>query len=34
MPLWQAILFLLLLGGLIVWAVVKLVRKLPKVANA
>ncbi|GAA1694380.1 hypothetical protein GCM10009680_37860 [Streptomyces yatensis] len=34
MPLWQAILFLLLLGGLIVWAVVKLIRKLRKAVSA
>ncbi|AEM84386.1 hypothetical protein [Streptomyces violaceusniger] len=34
MPLWQAILFLLLLGALIVWAVVKLVRKFRKFVSA
>ncbi|MFE9062091.1 hypothetical protein [Streptomyces violaceusniger] len=34
MPLWQAILFLLVLGGLIVWAVVKFVRKLRKIVSA
>ncbi|MEU8872118.1 hypothetical protein AB0D24_13255 [Streptomyces javensis] len=30
MPLWQAILFLLVLGCLVVWGVVKLVRKFRK----
>ncbi|MCQ8187784.1 hypothetical protein [Streptomyces rugosispiralis] len=30
MPLWQAILFLLVLGGLMVWGIVKLVRKFRK----
>ncbi|MBL1111019.1 hypothetical protein JK364_01120 [Streptomyces sp. 110] len=33
MPLWQAILFLLVLGCLIVWGVVKLVRKFRKVVS-
>ncbi|MFE2180039.1 hypothetical protein [Streptomyces sp. NPDC059455] len=33
MPLWQAILLLLVLGCLIVWGVVKLVRKFRKVVS-
>lgn len=33
MPLWQAILFLLIVGCLIVWGVVKFVRKLRKIFN-
>ncbi|GAA1086263.1 hypothetical protein [Streptomyces javensis] len=33
MPLWQAILFLLVLGCLVVWGVVKLVRKFRKLVS-
>ncbi|MEU6578554.1 hypothetical protein [Streptomyces sp. NPDC046805] len=33
MPLWQAILFLLFLGCLVVWVAIKLVRKLRKVSG-